>query len=64
VGSVLRAWERKRARGFRVYQCSRATGQAAPSVWLDQELETRKLPQADAAKVLGVTQRSVSALGR
>ena len=29
---------------------------------LNQELEARKLPQADAAKVLGVTQPKVSAL--
>jgi predicted XRE-type DNA-binding protein len=31
---------------------------------LNQELEARKISQADAAKVLGVTQPKVSALGR
>lgn len=52
----------KRVRESRLSRCCRASSQAAPGHALNQVLEARKLSQADAAKVLGITQPKVSAL--
>ena len=45
-------------------RCCRAASRLRLAYALNQELEARKISQADAAKVLGVTQPKVSALRR
>jgi predicted XRE-type DNA-binding protein len=55
-------WDPKRVRGSRVPDAAERQAKLRLAFALNQVLDGRKLSQADAAKVLGVTQPKVSAL--